>query len=356
MRPTHHVAPEDTVQRAVGELRRNGGVVPVAKDDFLHGIVTERALGEALGYGVDLNAPTSSIMVDAETIAPYASGAEALRRLSEGDGLPLVVVDDLGRVLGLLGPSDLYPHRRPAPRPSMVGGMATPFGVYLTSGALAAGAKGLRLMTTGIAMFTMLQVSNIVTAPLVGWLAKMHVDAQANTLIVTALTVALFLLTMRLVPLSGTHGAEHQVVHALERGEDLTPDVVRRMPRVHPRCGTNVAAAATLFLSIWQTPWVKYEELRFVAALVLTLAFWRPIGSWLQQHVTTKPPTDAQLRGAIRAAEELLDRYARSRVASPSPFQRIWNSGMLHVIAGSSLAGLLLWGFGRLFHIDVGLE
>ncbi len=32
------------------------------------------------------------------------------------------------------------------------------------------------------------------------------------------------------------------VVHAIEEGEDLTLEKVRPMPRVHPRCGTNLVA------------------------------------------------------------------------------------------------------------------
>jgi uncharacterized protein YqhQ len=38
------------------------------------------------------------------------------------------------------------------------------------------------------------------------------------------------------------HGAEHQVVHAYERGLDLTEENLREMPTAHPRCGTSFLA------------------------------------------------------------------------------------------------------------------
>ncbi len=35
------------------------------------------------------------------------------------------------------------------------------------------------------------------------------------------------------------HGAEHMTIHALEAGDPLTTDAVRRYPTAHPRCGTE---------------------------------------------------------------------------------------------------------------------
>ena len=52
------------------------------------------------------------------------------------------------------------------------------------------------------------------------------------------------LLFLRFSPISGTHGAEHMVVHAMEEGEDLTMEKVRPMPRVHPRLRNELGGAA----------------------------------------------------------------------------------------------------------------
>jgi uncharacterized protein YqhQ len=41
------------------------------------------------------------------------------------------------------------------------------------------------------------------------------------------------------------------VVHAIERGEPLLAESVRAMPRVHPRCGTNIVAAAFLATTVY---------------------------------------------------------------------------------------------------------
>ena len=34
------------------------------------------------------------------------------------------------------------------------------------------------------------------------------------------------------------HGAEHKAINALEAGEELTPERVKRFSLIHPRCGT----------------------------------------------------------------------------------------------------------------------
>ncbi|MER3495923.1 MAG: hypothetical protein C4320_03425, partial [Armatimonadota bacterium] len=68
----------------------------------------------------------------------------------------------------------------------------------------------------------------------------------------------MFVILFRLLPLAGTHAAEHMAVNALERGEPLDPEVVARMPRTHIRCGTNLAVGAGLFFGISETPWVPW--------------------------------------------------------------------------------------------------
>jgi hypothetical protein len=115
------------------------------------------------------------------------------------------------------------------------------------------------------------------------------------------------------------------------------------MPRVHPRCGTNLAAGATLFLGIFLSPWVESWELRFFVAAFATLYLWKRLGSLMQLFITTKPASDKQIRSGIRAGQELLDRYATSRISMPSVPVRIWRSGMLHVMLGSILCSGLVW-------------
>lgn len=357
MRPTDSVAPEDSLERGGQELRRNGACLLPLVDEggYLRGAISEASLARALADGVELRSPAAIANVPVLTIAPYASGAEALRRLADSGGDPLVVVDDQGRVMGMLLASDLLPRRRVHPRPSMVGGMATPLGVYLTNGAIRGGAPQVGLVLTGALLFCLLFSAQLVVTPLVPLVDQLPVPMTVKEMIVNGIPLILFLAGLRLVPLAGTHGAEHQVVHALERGEELVPEVVARMPRVHPRCGTNFAAAAFLFLGLFGAEWIPWQDVRFLVAALVTLFLWRPLGSLLQQHVTTRKPSEAQLKGAIHAAEQLCERYASARISTPSIPIRIWNSGLLHVISGSVLMTLLIYGVAALFGWDVPL-
>lgn len=356
MRATTSVAPEDSLERAAAEMRRNGcGILPVVEDDAVLGVITEASLAESLANGVDHREAASTAMIPGDKIPPYATGAQALRVLAENGGLPLLVVDDRNRLMGLVSSSDLYPRRRVLPRPAMVGGMATPFGVYLTNGSVRAGAPWYGLMATGGVLFTLLVISELISEPFGNWLYQNGLNETWAIALSTVAMYGLFFLGMRLIPLSGTHGAEHQVVHAIERGEELTPSVVRRMPRVHPRCGTNMAVAAGLFMGVFSIEWIP-NHFRFLASVLITVGLWRRIGSVMQQHVTTRRPSDAQLASGIRAGEELLEKYARSRVATPSFPTRLWNSGLFHVMAGSTLTMGIFYALAKLFHlpIDIG--
>jgi hypothetical protein len=90
-----------------------------------------------------------------------------------------------------------------------------------------------------------------------------------------------------------------------------------------------------------------------MAAFISAYLLYRPLGSFVQFFITTRPPSDKQLASGIAAGKELLDRYARQRGPVASPWQRILNSGMLHVAAGSSGAFLLLKGLVLLFNIPI---
>ncbi len=231
--------------------------------------------------------------------------------------------------------------------------MATPFGVYLTTGSVSGGVSKWALVATGASMALMMVVAELFISPFGDWIESSRIpNPYATGLFAGALMLAFFTI-MRVVPLSGTHGAEHQVVHAIERDEELLPEIVRRMPRVHPRCGTNIAAGAFIFTTLLGWSWTPELLYREIVAVVVTLFLWRRIGSFLQQYATTKPPSDKQLEGGIRAGKMLLERYAVARTLQASPWQRIWNSGLLQLMSGSLATVLLLYGLGRLLHYDL---
>jgi uncharacterized protein YqhQ len=125
------------------------------------------------------------------------------------------------------------------------------------------------------------------------------------------------------------HGAEHMTIHALEAGDPLTTDAVRKYPTAHPRCGTEflvVVIALSIFafglvgrqslpimvgsrlLLIPVIAAVGYEILRFGAkhrANPLVKVIMAP--GILVQMITTKRPADDQIEVAIVSMEQALE-------------------------------------------------
>jgi uncharacterized protein YqhQ len=124
------------------------------------------------------------------------------------------------------------------------------------------------------------------------------------------------------------HGAEHMTIHALEAGDPLTTEKVRRYPTAHPRCGTEflvvVIALSIIAFSLLGRQnlafmiggrivlipviaAVGYELLRFGARHlsnpIVKAIMWPGI---LVQMITTKRPTDDQIEVAIVSMEQAL--------------------------------------------------
>lgn len=356
MRATYTVDTFESIDVAVRKLRENGStIIPVVENGSFAGVISERVLASSLAVGMEPSDDCGSVAHGCQTISPSATGAEALRIFEDSGEQVLVVLDSFGKPLGILSPLDLYPKRIVPPRPPMVGGMATPFGVHLTTGGIRAGVSHLAIVSTGFVMFSLLAVSTVIATYLADWAANAHTAAWVPESINSVLPLLLFLLGMRLIPLSGIHAAEHKVVHAIERGEELTRTAVRRMPRVHPRCGTNIAAGASLFIGVSNAEFIPWAEFRPFLAIIATLAFWKPLGSAMQYWVTTKPPTDKQLDLGIKSGQELLNKYATTGGGSVSIAARIFNSGLLHVLAGSMLAFGFFALLIKLFHLPIQL-
>jgi hypothetical protein len=93
---------------------------------------------------------------------------------------------------------------------------------------------------------------------------------------------------------------------------------------------------------------------RLVVAALVTVFFWRRIGSVLQQFVTTRRPSDKQLESGIRAGNMLLERYAKAGSTMPSTLQRIWHSGILQVISGAFVTAGIVAAVAHLAHLDLG--
>ena len=124
------------------------------------------------------------------------------------------------------------------------------------------------------------------------------------------------------------HGAEHMTIHALEAGDPLTVDEVRKYPTAHQRCGTEFLVVVILLSIIAfslvgrQTPIVMvvsrlllipiiaavgYEILKYGAKYrsnpIVKVLMYPGI---LVQMITTKRPTDDMIEVAIASMEEAL--------------------------------------------------
>jgi hypothetical protein len=226
------------------------------------------------------------------------------------------------------------------PRPARIGGFATPFGVFLTTGAYRGGVGDLALMVTG-AGFAACNFFLIILIDQLPSISGVTLTLEARD----AVAILSFLLLIRLSPLAGFHAAEHQTVHALEQRLPLSLDCVRHQPRAHPRCGTNIMALLVVLqlvvmtladLAAWDLPLV------LVLSLGIALPLHRRVGFVVQQLVTTKPADNRQLHSAITAARELIADWRTGRRVSR--WRRLWHSGLPQVFLGAALAMTLLAG------------
>lgn len=212
--------------------------------------------------------------------------------------------------------------------------MATPLGVYLTTGDHRAGVGDGALVLTGVVL-ALIQATVLYAC--LGFESALGIVLPPTGRI--AVQMGLFLLLLRLTPLAGFHAAEHQVVNALERGHPLTLDALRREPRVHAACGTNLIAlvfGAQLLIPFWGQPgW-------FLGLGALLLVTWRPLGRIVQTLFTTKRPKVHQLRMAQRAGLDLMRRQQLSPRRRVSRWGRAWSMGILQILSGGLGATLMI--------------
>lgn len=344
----------DTLRRAAGLIKMtDGSRLPVTNGESIQGVISERAIAGFVSASSDvdeaLDSPIEPIidrdvtLINVNTTIKQAAGVFA----TTGDDM-LPVIGDGGAFCGVIYRRDVVASLARNLKPPAIGGMATPLGVHLSTGSISGGAGSLGLFLTGASMAVMILVASFA----VDWLEKLFVRATGINLtmvlqtsraarvlgipelpfyVYSLLSILVFFVIMRLVPLSGYHAAEHMTVHAIEAGEPLSADIVRRMPRVHPRCGTNLLAGAGIFASL-AIRLTSGPDL--LLALMVMVLFWRKVGGWLQYFVTTKPPSDRQLASGIAAGKQLLNDYQDKPNYQANAWQRILNFGFPQTAAG----------------------
>jgi uncharacterized protein YqhQ len=125
------------------------------------------------------------------------------------------------------------------------------------------------------------------------------------------------------------HGAEHKVIHAYEKGLELTLDNVRQYSPLHPRCGTSflliVMVVSILVFSFIPQSWpFAYKFLSRLVFIPLiagsSFELLKLSAKWdhhpmmhllitpglMLQRLTTREPDDAQLEVALSALIEVL--------------------------------------------------
>lgn len=341
---TRYVEPgseSDSLLVSAQDLAERGiPVLPIVSCHTLVGAVSEAELAKAWREGLPRTAPVSLAMDrHPPLLSPDASREQALEVCAERGWA--VVVDERNELIGIVTPSLLLAGSGTRELRGKVGGMATPFGVYLTNGIVSGGASPWALFATGALLSFVMHLTGTAVFALGHLLPPKTQNLASTGVLANGLWMVLFLLAIRFAPLSGTHGAEHMVVHALENGEELVPETVGRMSRIHPRCGTNLAVAVSLFLGIMSIERIPDHSLRLLLATLVTLILWRPIGHLLQQFVTTSQPTTQQLADGIKAGTDLLGNMQLARTARPSILHKLVKSGLFQVMGGGAAVALL---------------
>lgn len=347
-------------------MRDSGmSVIPVVGDGRLVGLVSEGDLGgvsrASASGGPGASEPSASVRAITRTAFPTLSGSvsanEALSAFEQSGLAALPLIQD-GAFLGLVRAADLLAAVDMRIRPKHVAGLATPNGVLLSAGAVQAGASNLSIAMTGVVLVLCVRLAEWITYG-IGWLVQETTEVPLLAAFVSPpiyslhwmdlvvylrviVQMLLFLLFLRVSPITPNHGAEHEVVHAIEQGEELTVERVRRLSPVHPRCGTNLLAALFALMAAGRllkgTLALGLYDVAFVACVLFIVIGWRGLGSLLQKHFTTRRPSVAQAERAIAAANQLLVRYAERPAAAVSPLQIAWARGFIQVMIGAGIA------------------
>ena len=124
------------------------------------------------------------------------------------------------------------------------------------------------------------------------------------------------------------HGAEHMTIHALEAGDPLTVDEVRKYPTAHQRCGTEFLVVVIILSIIAFSLVGKHDPLTMIVSRIVLIPIIAAIGyeilrfgarhrknplvkvllypGLLVQMITTKRPSDDMIEVAIVSMERAL--------------------------------------------------
>lgn len=218
-------------------------------------------------------------------------------------------------------------------KPLSIGGLATPLGVSMTDGQNLAGPGQKGFFATGLVFALIVILIQVFTGYIYSFINVNYIFAVITQLI-------LFILILRFTFFAKYHAAEHQTIHAIEKGLPLTPETVRMQPRPHKRCGTNILVLLlgiqfVLLLSVQFAQFGFFAQFLFlIIGFLFVFSNWKKAGMWLQEYFTTAKADDKQIQSAIKAGEELLKKHKESlNPKPPNGFQKLWNMGLIQILA-----------------------
>jgi uncharacterized protein YqhQ len=140
------------------------------------------------------------------------------------------------------------------------------------------------------------------------------------------------------------HGAEHMTIHALEAGDPLVVDAVRKYPTAHPRCGTEFLVVVIALSIIAFSLVGRQEPAVMIGSRILLIPVIAAIGyeilKWgakhrgnrivraimypgiLVQMITTRQPTADMIEVAIVSMEQALEADGEPLPAGSSTLPR----------------------------------
>jgi len=140
------------------------------------------------------------------------------------------------------------------------------------------------------------------------------------------------------------HGAEHMTIHALEAGDPLVVDAVRKYPTAHPRCGTEFLVVVIALSIIAFSLVGRQEAAVMIGSRILLIPVIAAIGyeilKWgakhrsnrivraimypgiLVQMITTRQPTADMIEVAIVSMEQALEADGESLPAGSATLAR----------------------------------
>jgi len=346
----------ESVATAADVLRvTNPPVLPVVHGDSVVGIVGLRELRLTNGSPTDVR--VDAVMAPPPPpLRPETRARDGREAMAARDLDVAPVVSAQGEFLGVVTRSDLLALSAGRLRPSRCGGMATPLGVYLTTGSVRSGAGDLGLVLAGATMGMLAVLSFAFVFGIVwvadsvwdiGLLAGFALGSRPPEVVVgrALWLVAWFVIyawLFRLSPLAGYHAAEHMTVNAMESGAEITPDSVAQHSRVHPRCGTNLVVVLVFFSLLGEALAPSGAWLGMIALAVVLSRTW--LGGLAQRYITTRRPTAAELESGVRAGRQLIEAHQAALGRHPSFVRRLWTTGLAQSLLGFSLAMALLRG------------